>query len=119
MKQVIRLTESDLHKIIKETVNKILKEDYQINLTNKGQEGWNNVNKWRAAANEIQSKGSTIINIPLDYDNFLQANLMKTQRGGIYLEAKGLRKEYASISDAFSALQDYANNMMNQLSHHT
>ena len=42
MKQVIRLTESDLHKIIKETVNKILKEDYQINLTNKGKEGWNN-----------------------------------------------------------------------------
>lgn len=49
---------------------------------------------------------------------FLQANLMKTQRGGIYLEAKGLRKEYASISDAFSALQDYANDMMNQLSRH-
>jgi len=27
-KQIIRLTESDLHKIIKESVNKILKEDY-------------------------------------------------------------------------------------------
>ena len=26
MKQIIRLTESDLHKIIKESVNKILKE---------------------------------------------------------------------------------------------
>ena len=69
-KQVIRLTESDLHQIIKESVNKILKEDFQINLTNNNKEGWNNVNKWRAAANELQTKGSVIINIPLDYDNF-------------------------------------------------
>ena len=112
-KQVIRLTESDLHQIIKESVNKILKEDFQINLTNNNKEGWNNVNKWRAAANELQTKGSVIINIPLDYDNFLHANLMRTERGSIYLEAKGLRKEYTSISDAFKALQDYANNMMN------
>lgn len=71
-----RLTESDLHQIIKESVNKILKEDFQINLTNNNKEGWNNVNKWRAAANELQTKGSVIINIPLDYDNFLHANLM-------------------------------------------
>jgi len=112
-KQVIRLTEGDLQQIIKESVNKILKEDFQINLTNNNKEGWNNVNKWRAAANDLQTKGSVIINIPLDYDNFLHANLMKTERGSIHLEAKGLRKEYTSISDAFKALQDYANNMMN------
>ena len=112
-KQMIRLTEGDLHNIIKESVNRILKEEFQINLNNNGKEGFNNVNRWRAAAQEIQTKGSTIINIPLDYDNFLQANLMKTQRGGIYLETKDLKKEYASISDAFKALQDYAQSMVN------
>lgn len=110
---IIRMTESDLHKIIKETVNKIIKENFEISLTNNGKEGFNNVNRWRAAAHEIQTKGSTIINIPLDYNNFLQANLMKTQRGGIYLSTKGLNKEYVSISDAFKALQDHAINIMN------
>ena len=109
----IKLIESKLKQIVAESVKKVLKEEFQINLTNNGKEGWNNVNKWRAAANELQTKGSVIINIPLDYDNFLQANLMRTQRGGIYLETKDFRKEYASISDAFKALQDYANNMMN------
>lgn len=109
----ITITESKLKQIVAESVKKVLKEDFQINLTNDGKEGWNNVNKWRSAANELQTKGSVIINIPLDYDNFLQANLMKTQRGGIYLETKGLRKEYVSISDAFKALQDYASNIMN------
>ena len=112
-KQLIRITEGDLHKIIEESVNRILKEEFQINLNNNGKEGFNNVNRWRSAAQEIQTKGSTIINIPLDYDNFLQANLMKTQRGGIYLETKDLKKEYASISDAFKALQDYAQSMVN------
>jgi hypothetical protein len=34
-KQVIRLTESDLHKIIKESVNKIIKENYDIEGTDK------------------------------------------------------------------------------------
>lgn len=109
----IKLTESKLKQIVAESVKKILKEEFQIDLANNGEEGWNTANKWRAAANELQTKGSAIINIPLDYNNFLQANLMKTQRGGVYLETKGLRKEYASISDAFKALQDHANIMMN------
>lgn len=111
--KIIKLTENELKQIVAESVKKVLKEDFQINLTNNGKEGWNNANKWRAAANELQTKGSVLINIPLDYDNFLQANLMRTQRGSIYLETKGLRKEYASISEAFKALQDHANNMMN------
>lgn len=109
----IKLTESKLKQIVAESVKKVLKEEFQINLTNNDKEGWNNANKWRAAANELQTKGSVIINIPLDYDDFLQANLMRTQRGNIYLETEGFRKEYASISDAFKALQDYASDMMN------
>ena len=112
-KRTVRLTESDLHNIIKESVNKILKEDFQINLNNNNKQGLNNVKNWKAAANELQNKGFVTINIPLDYDNFLTANLEITQRGGVYLETKGLRKEYASISNAFKVLQDYANNMMN------
>lgn len=112
-KKTIRLTESDLHNIIKESVKKIIKEEFQISLNNNGKEGFNNVKRWRAAANEIETKGSTIINIPLDYDNFLQARLTKTQRGGVYLETKGLNIECASISEAFKRLQDYAHDMKN------
>lgn len=32
MKKIIRLTESDLHKIVKESVEKVLKEDYKDDL---------------------------------------------------------------------------------------
>ena len=114
-KQVIRLTEDDLHRIIKESVNKVLNEEYQINLDMDGKQGFQNVNLWRAAAQEIQEKGSTIINIPLDYDKFIHARLMKTQRGGVYLETKGINKEYASISEAFTVLQQYAKQKYNEL----
>ena len=40
---------------------------------------------------------------------------MKTQRGGVYLETKGINKEYASISDAFTVLQQYARQKYNEL----
>ena len=33
MKKIIRLTESDLHKIVKESVEQVLKEDYKENLS--------------------------------------------------------------------------------------
>ena len=45
----IKLTESKLKQIVAESVKKVLREDFQINLTNNSKEGWNNVNKWRAA----------------------------------------------------------------------
>ena len=114
-KKLVRLTEGDLHRIIKESVNKVLNEEYQISLNMDSKQGFQNVNLWRAAAQEIQEKGSTIINIPLDYDKFIHARLMKTQRGGVYLETKGINKEYASISEAFTVLQQYAKQKYNEL----
>lgn len=109
----IKLTESKLKQIVSESVKRVLKEEFQIGLNNNGKTGFQNINLWRAAANEIKTKGSTIINIPLDYDKFLQARLTRTQRGGVYLETKNLNKEFASISDAFNTLQGYAQNMKN------
>lgn len=85
----------------------IRKMNEEIDMGQQGEDDFDDVNKWRTAANEIQTKGSTIINIPIEPNNFVQAKLMKTQRGGIYLETNNLRKEYPSISDAFSALRGY------------
>jgi hypothetical protein len=113
-KQIIRLTEGDLHRIIKESVNKILKEDYQITLSNSGKQGLTNMHNWVAAMNEIKTKGETIIHIPLDYDYIIDARLYKTERGGIYLETKDIHKEYASINDAFLALKGYAEELNNK-----
>ena len=89
-----------------------MNEECQINLTKQGSDDFDNINKWRAAANEIQTNGSTITNIPINSNNFVQARLMKTQRGCIYLETDELREEYASISDAFSTRQGYVEDIM-------
>ena len=97
---------------MEEEVAVLKEEEYQINHLSKN---WDSVNQWRAAAQEIQEKGSTIINIPLDYDKFIHARLMKTQRGGVYLETKGINKEYASVSEAFTVLQQYAKQKYNEL----
>ena len=103
-KKVIRLTESDLHNIIKESVKNILKEEYQINHLSKN---WDSVNQWRAAAQDLQNNGYVTIHIPIgDYKTFT-ANLAKTQRNTIQLDAKGINKEFTSISDAFTFLQQY------------
>lgn len=114
-KKIVRLTEGDLYRVIKESVNKILNEEYQINLDMNGKQGFQNVRLWQAAASEIQQKGSTIINIPLSYDKFIHARLMQTQRGGVYLETDGINKEFTSISDAFTVLRQHAEQKYNEL----
>lgn len=115
-RKTIKLTESDLHNIIKESVKKLLKEEvFHITLNNNGNEGVKNVKKWRAVADELKTKGSVMIYIPLYFDNTLEASLEKTERGGVYLYAKGLNKEYASISSAISALQSYAHDLQEDL----
>lgn len=103
-KKLIRLTESDLHNIIKESVKNILKEEYQINHLSKN---WNSVNQWRAAAQDLQNNGYVTIHIPIGGYKTFTANLAKTQRNTIQLDAKGINKEFTSISDAFTFLQSY------------
>lgn len=78
-KQLIRLTENDLHNIINECVEKILKEDFQISLSNSGPEGFKNMQNWIAAMNELKTKGETIIHIPVDYDKIIDAKLIKNE----------------------------------------
>lgn len=108
-KKLIRLTESDLHRIIKESVNKILKEEeYQINHLSKN---WDSVNQWRAAAQDLQNKGYTIIHIPIGNYKTFTANLAKTQRNTIQLDGNGINKEFTSISDAFTFLQHYVESL--------
>ena len=103
-KKLIRLTEGDLHRIIKESVNKILNEEYQINHLS---HNWDSVNQWRAAAQDLQNKGYVIIHIPIGNYKTFTANLAKTQRNTIQLDGNGINKEFTSISDAFTFLQQY------------
>lgn len=110
-KQLIRLTENDLHNIINECVEKILKEDFQISLSNSGPEGFKNMQNWIAAMNELKTKGETIIHIPVDYDKIIDAKLIKTERDTVYLETKDIHKEYSSFNDAVHALKGYASDM--------
>lgn len=49
MKKVIRLTEGDLHRIVKESVKKVLKESYESQLEK----------KWRAQWREAYDAGRT------------------------------------------------------------
>lgn len=65
------------------------------------------MNQWRAAAQDLQNNGYVIIHIPIGDYKIFTANLAKTQRNTIQLDAKGINKEFTSISDAFTFLQNY------------
>ena len=67
-KQVIRLTESDLHRIIKESVNRILKEeDYETYVDKLRRQNAEKKASWDAFENTIQYGSDE--NIPTELDN--------------------------------------------------
>ena len=107
-KQLIRLTEGDLHRIIKESVNKILKEEFQITLSNSGKEGLQNMMNSVAAVNELKSKGETQIVIPTHNDNAIHATLYQSENGGIRVESNVIQDEFPSINHAIQALKKCA-----------
>ena len=111
-KQIIRLTESDLHNIITESVNRIL-EDYQLSLSNEGQEGFNNMMNVVKAQNELQTNGEVILHILIGNNEIIDVSIRK-ENGGYMCHAKGLEKLCATPSDAMKIAMDYARDINNQ-----
>lgn len=107
-KQLIRLTESDLHNIIRESVNRILQEEFQITLSNDGKEGFQNMMNSVAAINELKKTGETTIVIPTDNGDTVRAKLSQTQNNTIYVDSSTIKKEFNSVDDAIKALKDCA-----------
>lgn len=103
-----------LYNIIMEDVAKIVKkhlnEEYQITLTHDGKEGFQNMQKWVFAMNELNKTGEVVIHIVIDYNKTLTALVTKTDRNTVSVDVEGLNKEYASVNDAFVALKSHAEN---------
>lgn len=104
------ITESQLRKIIRETIENILTEDVNIDTSKEGMNWHRHVNIWKNVANEIEEKGESIINLPLPQGNNIQAKISKTSNGGILLEVDNFRKIFGNIGSAFTALHLYINN---------
>ena len=77
-KQVIRLTESDLHRIIKESVNRILKEeDYETYIDKLRRQDAEKKASWDAWENTSDNFNEP--NLPTELDNKLMYDLNKSE----------------------------------------
>ena len=65
MKRRIRLTESDLHRIIKESVNKVLNEDYEFGYNEYGEPGYY-IGNYPTYDDRIQDAAESILDGDLD-----------------------------------------------------
>lgn len=109
------ITESQLRKIIRETLGEILNEDIDIDMLKNGRFWYNRVNIWKEASNEIKQNGHTIINVPISEGNIISAKLYMSSRNGIVLDVGDVKREFGSIGDAFAILQQYVNNKRVQM----
>jgi hypothetical protein len=109
------ITESQLRKIIRETLEEILGEDININPLADGKFWFRRTNIWKEASNEIKQNGYTIINVPISKGNIISAKLYVSSRNGIVLDVGDTKREFGSIGDAFSILQQYVNNKRVQM----
>lgn len=102
----IRLSESELRSFIKESVIAVL-EDYQITLSNSGNEGFNNMRNVLFATKELSETGFVIIHIPIDMHNVLDVTIRK-EDGGYVCYSKNFKKLCATPNDAIRISMDYA-----------
>ena len=113
MKQnAIRLNESQLHSIIRKSINRIL-EDYQLSLSNKGKEGFNNMMNVVKAQNELKTNGEVILHILIGNYETIDVSIRK-ENGGYMCYAKGFEKLCATPSDAMNTAMNYARDINNQ-----
>lgn len=101
-----QLTESQLHNIIRKSVNKIL-EDYQLSLSNQGKEGFNNMMNVVKAQNELKTNGEVILHILIGNYETIDVSIRK-ENGGYMCYAKGFEKLCATPSDAMNTAMNYA-----------
>lgn len=102
----IRLSESELRSFIKESVMAVL-EDYQITLSNSGNEGFNNMRNVLFATKELSENGFVVIHIPIDMHNVLDVTIRK-EDGGYVCYSKNFKKLCATPNDAIRIAMDYA-----------
>lgn len=101
-----QLTESQLHNIIRKSVNRIL-EDYQLSLSNQGKEGFNNMMNVVKAQNELKTNGEVILHILIGNYETIDVSIRK-ENGGYVCYAEGFEKLCATPSDAMNTAMNYA-----------
>ena len=98
MKKIFRLTESDLHKIIKKSVNKILHESYY---NPSSEDDFSD----EELGDELEAAGATGGATPKQiqgWEEDLWININKTFQNANYLFNKTRDKRFAKISEAIS-----------------
>ena len=98
MKQIIKLTESDLHRIVKESVNKVLKEDF---------EPYNVGDDAKVLMFIVGGKVAGSILVPEDFARYFDRVAKIYSNSGLYVqEREATQEDYYKYADRRSAFLD-------------
>jgi hypothetical protein len=103
MKKIIRLTEGDLHKIVKKSVNKILRESYY----NPDEDDFDDDDELNDELEAAGATGGATEEQLFGWREDLWININKTLQNANYLFNKTRDERYAKIAEAVSNALDY------------
>jgi len=103
MKKIIRLTEGDLHQIVKKSVNKILRESYY----NPDEDDFDDDDELNDELEAVGATGGATPKQIQGWEEDLWININKTLQNANYLFNKTRDERYAKIAEAVSNALDY------------
>lgn len=115
-KQIIRLTEDDLHKIVENTINRILKEnDYGLLTTNNtGKLGLRNAKIFNDIRQKLNNGESVSYQFPLTMDKVLSANITPLHDNVFNVETNYTSKQVVGVDYVIKYISDLYTSLKNK-----
>lgn len=120
-KQIIRLTESDLHNIIENTVNRVLKEyennDYGIiSNNNVGKQGMKKAKMFNEIKLKLINNENVSYNLPIDFDKVFSINISPLGNNVFSIETNYGNKKQVGVDNVLKVINDMYTDIMNNKS---